>query len=452
MRLFNIFCVSFIIVLRLKSVQLLDFEFHNNKALTNVLKNFSSMTRNGIDVKMYSIGKSTGIHDVKSEDMWVLEITAAQNLTGIPNVKLISGVFGDEHIGTEILLHFVDYLISSYETEKSVKYLLDNTRIHILSRMNPSGYPITHGNPFRYDLDTMFPDLYKGPHGTPQLESEAVMKWMNDNYFVLSATLNYVYNNFDTMEIIYPYNTKDLHQTSKESITSDNDVFKHLANVYSTNYHSNIEQEINIRNGAKTRPTLRTMQDYNYFKHGCMELNIKIEDSSKYKKNTMKIQQSFENNKKALVEYYLQANQGVFGVIRDSETNEPIIARFKVIGREMLFKTNAAGEFWKILVPGNYKIEVSADGYYRQNVSFQVNLTTPYPQLTRLQILLVSKNTVTTTESTLTQPQSEMNTIHLKHIPEVIGPKIGARVSNANRYNINLILIFLSILAYVLCY
>lgn len=40
--------------------------------------------------------------------MWVLEITAAQNLTGIPNVKLISGVFGDEHIGTEILLHFVD--------------------------------------------------------------------------------------------------------------------------------------------------------------------------------------------------------------------------------------------------------------------------------------------------------------------------------------------------------
>lgn len=67
MRLFNIFCVSFIIVLRLKSVQLLDFEFHNNKALTNVLKNFSSMTRNGIDVKMYSIGKSTGIHDVKSK-------------------------------------------------------------------------------------------------------------------------------------------------------------------------------------------------------------------------------------------------------------------------------------------------------------------------------------------------------------------------------------------------
>ena len=55
----------------------------------------------------------------------------------------------------------------------------------------------------------------------------------------------------------------------------------------------------------------------------------------------------------------MQAQRGVHGVIRDSETLLPISnATLNVVGRNMTFRTSSEGDFWRILLPGSYKLKV----------------------------------------------------------------------------------------------
>ena len=61
----------------------------------------------------------------------------------------------------------------------------------------------------------------------------------------------------------------------------------------------------------------------------------------------------------ALLKYISQVHQGVRGVIRDMSTHQPIrTTGLKIEGRDSYFRTTSRGEFWRILLPGTYKLQV----------------------------------------------------------------------------------------------
>lgn len=63
----------------------------------------------------------------------------------------------------------------------------------------------------------------------------------------------------------------------------------------------------------------------------------------------------------ALLEYLTQAHKGVQGRVYNKQTSEPIDgAVLKIVGREMNFSTHAEGRFWRILLPGNYSLQVTS--------------------------------------------------------------------------------------------
>lgn len=110
----------------------------------------SSLTRNSrlIDIRatsarhpnltaLYSIGKST-----QGRDLWVIVVSASpyEHMIGKPDVKYIANIHGNEAVGKELMLHLVQYLVTSYSHDSYIKWLLDNTRIHILPSLNPDGY------------------------------------------------------------------------------------------------------------------------------------------------------------------------------------------------------------------------------------------------------------------------------------------------------------------------
>ena len=39
-----------------------------------------------------------------------------------------------------MLVHLVDYLLKGYENDSYVRYLVENTRIHIMPTINPDGF------------------------------------------------------------------------------------------------------------------------------------------------------------------------------------------------------------------------------------------------------------------------------------------------------------------------
>lgn len=67
-----------------------------------------------------------------------------------------------------------------------------------------------------------------------------------------------------------------------------------------------------------------------------------------------------------------EAHRGVQGFVMD-ETNNPVEkASLKIKSRDVGFQTTKYGEFWRILLPGRYKLEVYAEGYQPKEVEFMV--------------------------------------------------------------------------------
>ena len=45
-------------------------------------------------------------------------------------------------LSRELMLHLILHLVHNYETDYYVRWLLDNTRIHIMPSMNPDGFEV----------------------------------------------------------------------------------------------------------------------------------------------------------------------------------------------------------------------------------------------------------------------------------------------------------------------
>lgn len=112
------------------------------------------------------------------------------------------------------------------------------------------------------------------------------------------------------------------------------------------------------------------MQDYNYMWYGCMEVTLEI-SCCKYPPAS-ELPKYWEDNRVALIKFLAEAHRGVHGFVMDENGNPVEKASLKIKGRDVGFQTTKYGEFWRILLPGVYKLEVYADGYIPRDVDFMV--------------------------------------------------------------------------------
>ena len=152
---------------------------------------------------------------------------------------------GNEVPSKEVLLHLLDYLLNNQNSDPSVDYVLKNTRVHIMPSMNPDGYEkSTFGdcegvegryNGNNYDLNRNFPDLFKcNDNMKIQPETKAIINWLETNSFVLSANLH-----GGAVVVNYPfddYYNSEIEELSKNSPSTDDDIFRSLSLNYSYNH------------------------------------------------------------------------------------------------------------------------------------------------------------------------------------------------------------------------
>lgn len=362
----------------------IDFVYHNHDDMTKYLR--ATTARYPNLTALYSIGKS-----VQGRDLWVMVVSSSpyEHMLGKPDVKYIGNIHGNEAVGREILLHLIQYLITSYTTDPYIKWLLDNTRIHILPSLNPDGYAASKegtcdGGQGRYnsrgfDLNRNFPDYFKQNNKRSQPETEAVKEWISKIQFVLSGSLH-----GGALVASYPYdNTPNamFHSyVSQPSLTPDDDVFKHLSLTYANN-HAKMSRgvacksaspsfENGITNGAAWYPLTGGMQDFNYVWHGCLEVTLEV-SCCKFPP-AYELRKYWDDNQLSMIKFLAEAHRGVQGFVMDPNGSPIERAQLKVKGRDVGFATTKYGEFWRVLMPGVYKLEVFADGFVPRDVDFMV--------------------------------------------------------------------------------
>jgi len=69
-------------------------------------------------------------------------------------------------------------------------------------------------------------------------------------------------------------------------------------------------------------------------------------------------------NKESLLQYMESVHSGIKGEVIDADTGNYVQnARIKIRGNGKVIRTTRDGEFWRLLVPGEHVLSVTANGY-----------------------------------------------------------------------------------------
>ncbi|XP_046604005.1 carboxypeptidase D [Neodiprion virginianus] len=358
----------------------IDFKHHNYTEMEDFLMDLHNMYPNLTN--LYHIGTS-----VQGRKLYVMEVTKdpGKHQPGVPEVKLVANMHGNEVIGREMLLLLLQYLCENYGSDERVAEIVNTTRLHVMPSMNPDGYEASkvgdvlgiqgRSNANGVDLNRDFPDQYtpSKPNDIRQPETVAVMKWIDEIPFVLSANLH-----GGALVANYPFDDAPGQANSQPNYSPDDKVFKMIASTYS-NAHPrmhlgkpcpsifegrNLLDESfpdGITNGARWYAVVGGMQDYNYINSNAFEITLEL-GCAKFP-TAEKLPTFWLENREPLLAFIELAHKGVYGFVRSSIGNPVHNARIHVEGIEHDIYTATTGDYWRLLVPGTYNITASAAGY-----------------------------------------------------------------------------------------
>lgn len=378
----------------LRSLLRQDQGYINYEKLKCLLRTFrhqySDITR------LHMIGRSA-----RSRALLVIQITDKPYETepGEPMFKYIANMHGNEVIGRQVLIYLIAYLLENYGRNERVTKLINSTNIFIMPSLNPDGFELAReghctgllgrNNYNRVDLNRDFPDQFNNWNNynldSAQPETKAMINWIYKNPFVLSANLH-----GGALVASYPFDSnKDHQRTGRYSASPDDKVFRHLASTYATNHRTmSTSQECNqfeggITNGAFWYDVVGGMQDVNYLISNCFEITLEL-SCCKYPHRSY-LPKEWENNREALLAYLEQVHRGIKGFVKNQQGVGIQKAVIHVQGLDRNVTTASHGDFWRILLPGNYTVHAFAAGYKSKMLS---NVRVNSREATELEFIL----------------------------------------------------------------
>ncbi len=309
-----------------------------------------------------------------------------------PVVFYTSSMHGDETLGYILMLRLIDYILSNYETSPEVKFLADHIEIWINPLANPDGSYFlsdtsvagaTRFNANQVDLNRDFPDLrdFTLKEVPREPETIAMMDFMNDIMLVLAANFH------GGAEVVnYPWDTWFL-------LHADDAWYRHISRAYADTAHLYAPAgymtflDNGITNGNEWYTVYGGRQDYVNFFLYAREVTIELSDENMPSESSLESYWSYNRN--SMLQYIGQALTGISGIITDSVTGEPVMARIRIEGHDFdhswVYSSSEDGSYYRLIGAGDYSLRISSPDYLvkRQYVNvtdgaltqFDVNLT-----------------------------------------------------------------------------
>lgn len=238
-----------------------------------------------------------------------------------PAVRLTGGIHGDEKMGVELLIRFIEYITSGYGTSTEITNMINNRYICIIPVLNPDGYASnSRYNNNGVDLNRNFNDTANhwtltsrsGFEAFSESESRALRDYSIPKNFILSITYH-----TGAVLVNLPFDFA----TESEQIPGDYELIKSYAKTYTnagggiflTNtdlYVSPYMSTDGWINGGNWYVASGTLQDWSYTQTGCLDLTIEI--ARRNPTSEEGVQQVFMYNRDSIVAYINRAAEVLF--------------------------------------------------------------------------------------------------------------------------------------------
>lgn len=336
-----------------------------------------------------------------------------------PEVMLSSSMHGDELTGYVLLLRFIDYLLTNYNTDTNAYNIINKTHLYIAPLTNPDGAyymgdnTVTgaiRGNANYIDLNRNFPDAIYGqnPDGNfLQPENQFMIDFMQQHNFVLSANIH-----GGAQVLNYPWDN----QAQRHA---DDQWFKYICQMYVDTAHNidtNYLTDFNngITNGYDWYSISGGRQDYvTYFLNG---REITTELSTDKMPDAQLLPHFWDCNKIPLINFVKQACFGLQGTIKNN-AGEPVKAKITVLNHDnnnSFVYSNNNGNYYRLLFQGTYQVKFEADGYLPHTVD-NININNNNTTILNITLQLGNSIKSNNTNKISLYPNPTNGTINIKY-------------------------------------
>ena len=298
--------------------------------------------------------------------------------TAKPSFFYTSTIHGDEVTGYYLMLRLIHYILHNQDNPK-VAEILNEVDLWICPLENPDGTyysgnhiigqsPVsTRANANGYDLNRSYPFIdHRMPISTYQPEIQAMMDFMKEKHFIMSANIHGGAELFN-----YPWDT----YTSSQKLHPDTPwwiaigrAFADSCQQYKSTYF--MDRNRGLTHGGDWYVITGSRQDYaNYFLH-CREVTIEI--SSDKVLSNHQLNEYWRYTNPSLLNLILQVQYGLRGKVIDSLSQKPLEARILIEEHDDLaqhsevYTHTTSGNYYRPILPGTYSVTISAEGYHSQ--------------------------------------------------------------------------------------
>lgn len=362
--------------------------------------------------KVYNLGESWGniyynqgidYYEDYQFEIWGLKVTLnPEEEQDKPGVYYIGALHAREPLSVEVPMEFINQLLTGYEDDPQIEFLIDNTEIWFVPLINPDGHRVVldeidvwwrknirdnNGNQefdtFNYygmgidgvDLNRNFgyywqhdssvqAPTYPGPEPFSEPEAAAVQQLISNRHFVAGIS----YHTYGEM-VLYPYGySENVH-------APDVDVLGNLAQelaeatpkIASAGHYDPMP-------AWDLYPARGTSEDYFYGVHGIIAFTFEM--ANQFIPPYTTAQQIVQDNMEACMILLNRVHYSkLTGIVTNSVSGEVLEAEVFVHGidnsgeyRHPIKSREPFGRYYRLLEPGLYDVTFSAHAY--NNITF----------------------------------------------------------------------------------
>jgi len=312
-----------------------------------------------------------------------------------PAVMLSAAVHGDELAGFVLLMRLAEQLASGGNNNELVRKLTSGLEIWVNPLANPDGmyrtvdtilFPV-RVNSNGYDINRNFPDPEVSSPPPLQPETTAMMAFMREKHFILSANLH------SGAEVInYPWD-------KWTRLHADDQWFNDISRRYADTVHlSSDPGYLTLLDNGVTRGSVwysikGGRQDYITYELGGREVTMELDNDKQTPAS--QLESLWIYNGHSLIRYLEEALSGVTGTVTDAVTGMPVEAKIFIAGHDTdsshVYSDILTGRFYRLLSPGIISFTVTSKGYEPYTAE---NVAVSWNEITRLDIELIPLDTI----------------------------------------------------------